>query len=408
MSALRELLDSAAHHPWYQGSNGGPCLADWPILTKSELNRRLATLRREPDGLGGIYFSRSGGTTGGKPVYVPADIAENHEQRRRLARWLAIDNIFTPRTVALNIAPMVRMYRTLEIFDEFCERCGSTVLPMAAIAEDAEIFELATLFGANTLLGMPSRLLAFARSVQDNHWSCPIEAVVFGGEPLQLGKRRFLSDVLGTKRFSGIYGSAELGTVAWQPDASGQPVYRFPKDILHIEIVEPDADGFGALVATNLIRRRFPLVRYQTGDVGRVVAEHDETVGIELRGRQKDSFLIGDDFHVLADFADLLQGFEEFQIQLGFDERLHKDVIRFCLNAGNLQPNPQERSNLIERINDRLGNREGLYITKIAFVGAEGLVRTRETHKTPAIVDFRGREECLADVGCSTGAESHS
>jgi phenylacetate-CoA ligase len=389
MSALSELLEVAARHRWYQAANGGNRLAGWPVLTKPELNRRLVTVRRESDGKGGVYYSRSGGTTSGQPVYVPADIAENHEQRRRLARRLAADGVLSPRTVALNVAPMVRMYRTLEIFSELCECCGATVLPMAAIADDREIQEHAALFAANTLLGMPSRLLAFARSVRENRWSCPVDTVIFGGEPLQAGKRRFLREVLGVKRFSGIYGSAELGVVAWQQ--SEAPVYQFPRDIVHLEIVGPDADGFGSLVATNLVRQRFPLVRYQTGDVGRVVAEGPETVSIELRGRQNDSFLIGDDFLVLADFADLFQDFAEFQIQLRFDEGLHKDVIRFCLNAGNRQPNPQEHSVLTARINDGLDNREALYATEVTFVGPEGLIRSRETLKTPAVVDLRGR-----------------
>jgi phenylacetate-CoA ligase len=391
MSALRELLGIAARHRWYQASNGGNRLADWPILTKPELNLRLAAVRRDSDERGGIYYSRSGGTTSGQPVYVPADIAENHEQRRRLARRLAADGVLSPRTVALNLCPMVRMYRTLEIFSEFCECCGATVLPMAAIAEDTEIYEHAALFAANTLLGMPSRLLAFARSVQENQRSCPVDTVVFGGEPLQPGKRRFLREVLGVKRFSGLYGSAELGVIAWQPGLSEAPVYQFPRDLVHLEIVGPDADGFGSLVATNLVRQRFPLVRYQTGDVGRVVAEGAETVSIELRGRQSDSFLIGDEFHGLADFADVFQDFAEFQIQLRFDEGLHKDVIRFCLNAGDRQPNAQERSVLTGRINDRLDNREATYATEVTFGGPEGLVRSRETLKTPAIVDLRGR-----------------
>lgn len=399
MSALKELLAVASRHPWYQTSNGGARLADWPILTKPELNARLASFRREPGAQGGIYYSRSGGTTSGQPVYVPADIAENHDQRQRLARRLAADGVLSRQTVALNVSPMVRMYRTLEIFNEFCECCGATVLPMADVASDGEIYESATLFGANTLMGLPSRLLAFVRHVQENRLSLQVDSVIFGGEPLHVGKRRFVSEVLGVKRFSGIYGSAELGIVAWQPELSAAPVYHFPKEIVHMEIVAPGADGFGSMVATNLVRRRFPLVRYQTGDVGRIVAEGAETVSIELRGRQNDSFLIGDDFHCLADFADLFQDFAEFQIQLRFDEGLHKDVIRFCLNTGDCLPIPEKQSvlpgahanRLAKVIKDRLKNREGMYATEVAFVGPDGLIRSRDIHKTPAIVDLRGR-----------------
>src|SRR5262249_13646881 len=153
--------------------------------------------------------------------------------------------------------PIVRMYRAMEIFNEFCECCGATVLPMAAIAGDDEIYEQAMLFAANTLIGMPSRLVAFGRSVQEQQLTWQGDTVVFGGEFLQPGKRRFLREVFGVKRFSGVYGSAELGVVAWHPNLPPVPVYHFPRDILHVEIVAPDADGYGSLVATNLVRRRF-------------------------------------------------------------------------------------------------------------------------------------------------------
>ena len=52
MSALRELLEIAARHRWYQAANGGNRLVDWPILTKPELNRRLAGVRRPIPGCG--------------------------------------------------------------------------------------------------------------------------------------------------------------------------------------------------------------------------------------------------------------------------------------------------------------------------------------------------------------------
>jgi phenylacetate-CoA ligase len=391
MSALNSLLNLATGHPWYHGQSGGARLADWPIVTKTDLYARVASVRLEPSGRAGVYYSRSGGTTTGQPLYFPTDVAENHEQRERLARRLAADGVLSPATMAVNICPIVRMYRAMEILNEFCERCGATVLPMAAIACDEEIYAQAQLFAANTLIGMPSRLVAFARYVQEQRLTWQVDTVVFGGEFLQPGKRRLLRDVFGVKRFSGVYGSAELGVVAWHPDLPAAPLYHFPRDILHIEIVAPDADGYGALVATNLVRRRFPIVRYNTGDAGRIVAESSEFVSVELRGRQSDSFLIGDNYHSLADFADLFQELAEFQIQIRFDESLRKDVIRFCLNAGDRLATVAERQKLTERIRDRLDGHDAMYGTEVAFVGPDGLIRSRDNLKTPAIVDRRGR-----------------
>jgi phenylacetate-CoA ligase len=391
MSTLSSLLGGAARHPWYQGNNGGGRLADWPILTKTDLYSRIAAVRQDPAWRAGVYYSRSGGTTSTRPLYFPTDVAENHEQRQRLARRLGGDGVLTPRTVAVNICPIVGMYRAMEIFNEFCECCGATVLPLAALTADADVYEQAMHFAANTLIGMPSRLVAFGRYVQEQRLTWRVDGVVFAGEFLQPGKRRFLREVFGVNRFSGVYGSAELGAVAWHPDLPEVPVYHFPRDILHVEIVAPDADGYGALVATNLVRRRFPIVRYNTGDVGRIVAEGAEAVSVELRGRQSDSFLIGDNYHTLADFADVFQEFVEFQIQIRFDEAQRKDVIRFCLHAGDRPVSEARRRALTERIHEELQDHEVMYGTEVAFVGPEGLIRSGDGLKTPAIVDRRGR-----------------
>jgi len=171
----------------------------------------------------------------------PVRRKREHEQRRRLARRLAADGVLSPTNVALNVCPMARVYRTLEIMNEFCEHAGATVLPMAAIASDEEIYEQATLFAANTLIGMPSRLLAFARTMQENRFDLAARYSRLRRRISPAGQRRFLRDVLGVKRFSGIYGSAELGIVAWHPDLPLVPLYHFPRDILHVEIVNPDA-----------------------------------------------------------------------------------------------------------------------------------------------------------------------
>src|SRR5262249_30523546 len=154
------------------------------------------------------------------------------------------------------------------------------------------------------------------------------------------------------------------------------PVYHFPRDLVHVEIVDPDADGYGALVASNLIRRRFPIVRYNTGDVGRLVAEGSDTVTIELRGRASDSFLIGDNYHALGDFGDLFQEFAEFQIQIRFDETLRKDVLRFCLVANDRIVTEDERRAITERIQGRLQGHVLMYGTEVEFVSPQELIRS--------------------------------
>jgi phenylacetate-CoA ligase len=82
-----------------------------------------------------------------------------------------------------------------------------------------------------------------------------------------------------------------------------------------VEVMSPDAEGFGELAITNGYRKRFPVFRYLVGDVGRLV-ERDGACLLELRGRNARSFLLAEQHFDLALFAPLAAGAEAFQIQL--------------------------------------------------------------------------------------------
>jgi phenylacetate-CoA ligase len=387
MSPLRTILALGQKHPWYRDQSSGSRLDDWPILTKSDLYARLARASDDPQQRLGVYYSRSGGTQSDRPLFFPVDIPENHAQREILARFLRADSVLTPQSVVLNLCPIVRMYRAMEIFNEYCERCGSTVLPMAALAEDDELLEVSRYFRAGTLIGMPTRILAFARYLRERQLSHPFETVIFGGEFLQPSKQQLIAETLQTRRFCGLYGSAELGVVAWSSDLGPLPRYRFPREVLQLEIIDPGPQGFGKIVATSLIRRRFPIIRYETGDLGKIVGEDAATVTVELGGREGDSFQIGDNYHRLADFARVLDRFSEFQVQIRYEPALKQDVIRFCLVEGKT---PADKASVETEIRGLLQAHEKMYRVEVAFVPSSDLIRKGAARKTPALVDTRG------------------
>ncbi|MBI1861343.1 MAG: hypothetical protein HYR96_10545 [Deltaproteobacteria bacterium] len=385
---MKRFLEEAGRHPWYATHRNSGDLTSWPVLKKSDLYEKMA------QGIGattsGVYYSRSGGTTGGRPFFFPVDCRENHRQRRILARELRRVGVLSPQTVAVNILPIVRMYRSMEIFNEYCERCGATVLPMAAQAEDREIADIALQLNANMLIGMPSRMVMFARFLEDSGIRLSLGSVLFGGEYLQPGKREVLGRVLGVTRFSGVYGSAELGVIAVARDLKERPTYLFPKSLVHAEILSPDSQGFGKLVVTNLIRRRFPLIRFETGDIARLASGEASSVSVELGGREGDSFLIGDNYHSLAEFKRVLQPFSEFQILLRYDGAAKRDVIRFTLVEA--QPlDERKRSVVVSELHRLLDAHEGMFAVEVVFAKGHELKRVPTSLKVPTILDERGR-----------------
>jgi phenylacetate-CoA ligase len=238
---------------------------------------------------------------------------------------------------------------------------------------------------------MPSRLLAFARWLAERGRTLAPESVLFAGELLHPRKRLLLERVLGVRRFGGVYGSAEMGAVAYQADVGEPPVYRFPRELMHVEIGRPDADGFGRLIATNLVRTRHPLLRYNTGDVGRLVGGTADEVLVELRGRDGDSFAVGPEYFHLREFAPVLDGFAQAQVVIAFDDGARKDRLTFRLVADG--PVPAERRREVTAALRRLLDADDrAYLTEVAFVPPEALLRHPGTLKVPSVVDLRERE----------------
>jgi phenylacetate-CoA ligase len=393
MRELQQIFEAARSHPFYgEALRGVARFEDCPVLEKPALYEAVRRALEDPAFRRGTYFSPSGGTTSGRPLYFPTDIRENKRQRRLLARRLKVAGLLGDTTIALNLFPGTRMYRALEIFNDYCELCGATVLPVGAQAPDEEAWAAAEQFGATLVLGMPSRLLAFARWLTERGRTLRVESVLFAGELLHPRKRRLLERAFGVSRFGGVYGSAEMGVVAYQPDVGEPPVYRFPRELIHVEVGEPDGDGFGRLIVTNLVRTRHPLLRYNTGDVGRLVTETADEVCVELRGRESDSFAVGPEYFHLREFAAVLDRFAQSQVVIAFDGAARRDRVTFRLVADEPVP-PERQQDVTASLRRLLGADDRAYLTEVAFVPPEALLRHPRTLKVPTVVDLRERED---------------
>ncbi|MDR3634031.1 MAG: hypothetical protein P4L84_09510 [Isosphaeraceae bacterium] len=392
MDPLQRIVEAAREHPFYAEGHlqGVRRFEDCPVLYKARLYRGAALALGDPDFRRSIYLSPTGGTSTGRPLYFPTDIRENQEQRARLARRLEAAGILGAASIALNLFSCGRLLRSLSIFDDFAERCGATTLPLGAAATDDEAGAAAEQFGATMVMGMPSRLTAFARWCEAQGRRFAFESVLFAGEALHLGKRRFLEHALGVRRFDAVYGSAEMGIVAYQADVTEPPVYRFPRELLHVEIGEPDGEGFGRLIVTNMVRTRHPLLRYDTGDVGRLVSEGEDELLVELRGRISDSFTIGGDYFHLREFASVLDRFAQYQITIAFDPETGADRIVFRLVA-QAPAGDVERARAAEELRALLDLDDRSVAAEAIYIRPDELVYRPGTLKVPAILDMRDR-----------------
>lgn len=127
--------------------------------------------------------------------------------------------------------------------------------------------------GADCLVGIPGQLLRLARLHPELH----PETVLLSGDYVPESVCRELRSVWGSEIFhhwgmteTGYGGGVECGAHAGSHLRHG--------DLL-LEVVEPQTgkpvpDGtYGELVLTTLVRRGMPLIRYRTGDIGRLLME---------------------------------------------------------------------------------------------------------------------------------------
>ncbi len=388
-----EIYALASGHRFYLDRlAASTCFADAPLTNKQTLYRVVEEALSDGALQKGAYWSPTGGSVSNLLLFFPTDIAENQYQRRVLGEAMIEASIFNADTIALNMFGSQMMYRSLEIFNSYCEQAGATTLPVNSACADELAFRVACKFSANTIMGLPSRVIQFARFLAREKLHLELDKYIFAGEPLPLHKREFLADTLGIKQFCGLYGSAEAGVWSYQPDGLGGDSYLFPSELMHVEIFEPNGDGFGKVVTTNLVRTRHPVLRYDSGDIGRLVHsiyKGKSVTVLELSGRCENSFMVGGDYFVLDDFFELFQHLLDYQIQLTYDEAAKMDRVRFCLVPTSVVPKSSEYEALVKAIRSIVQSNDASFITQVDFVESEALVRSPTSQKVRKVVDER-------------------
>lgn len=131
------------------------------------------------------------------------------------------------------------------------------------------------------LTSYPSTLTVLAKYIQEKGISSDLftmRSVLVGGEALSDEDRELLGNVFGCKIYR-RYSDQELG-IFGQDLADGGNYYlnwgSYYFECLKTESDEPTADGeVGRIVVTDLFNYAFPLIRYDTGDLGIMVRPLD-------------------------------------------------------------------------------------------------------------------------------------
>lgn len=158
-------------------------------------------------------------------------------------------------------------------------------------------------FGADCLVGIPSQLLRLARSREGS--ALPrgrLKSVLLTGDYVAPALREAIAGSWGCRVFE-HYGSTEIGLGGGVQCAAFGGLHVREADLV-FEVVHPDSGASlplgeaGELVVTTLTRRGMPLIRYRTGDTGRLLSGRCPCGSLlrrldKLSGRLEDVVALG-------------------------------------------------------------------------------------------------------------------
>lgn len=271
---LSELGHARADHPNLAavlGERRLECRADLealPVMTRESTRAQ----QRVP--VVGGYTSRSGGTTGAPRFSVYG----GDEWETMIARSVDLMRAAGLRRGdrVANCLTAGDLYGSFVSFDHINVRVGATSFAFAATSTPEAFVNAWREFGINVIQAMPSYLIPLLKQAREIEPALKFETLIYGGTPLTRTDRAWLADELGVTRFAAILGANDGGPIGFQCEKLAGADYHLVDDFNYVEIAGADGatvphGSVGRILITSLGKRAYPLIRYEIGDLGRLL-----------------------------------------------------------------------------------------------------------------------------------------
>lgn len=255
-------------------ADGGVALADLPLLTKDDVTAHLDQLLVRDADRDRTRIGHTGGSTG-RPLAFWYDDAKHELMRAGMMRsymgsgWRPGEKILNfwgarqdtgsngvfGAALGNSYGDFIAAERTIAAY-EYTER---------QLSDWAEFIRA---YRPVLLQGYASILTELARHVVEHRLAMPktLRGIYSTAEVLNQWQRELMERAFGTKVFN-QYGSREIPNIACECRRGRMHVFS---DMVQLEALP--ADGEDRLVVTSLTNRLMPMIRYDIGDAGRLLA----------------------------------------------------------------------------------------------------------------------------------------
>lgn len=221
------------------------------------------------------------------------------------------------------------------VLSSSCEALGCFHVEAGRL-DPSEFYDRLSDYGITVIVGDPSWIVRLSE-IAEKRGAWPVKLLLGGGENLTEEARRFVEKVWKAD-FILSYGQTEaFGAIGMETrDKAGYHLNEFHN---YFEIINPDAQGYGELVYTNLNRRVMPFVRYRSGDITRFI-EGPSPSGLpgkrieKLKGRVDEWTVTAMGNIAPWMFESVFSGIPGVgDWQIVVDKEGTKDVVRFCFES---------------------------------------------------------------------------
>jgi phenylacetate-CoA ligase len=395
--AVASLLRYAVERvPYYRDHQFPPdSLKDWPILDKQSVASAPDRFLSDEYRLRRLQTLQTSGTTG-TPLTVY--YSERCYQREMAFRWRhkAWGGVpFLSRGAYLSGHPVVPADQTHPPFwrvDYFERRllCSSYHFTPKNMPHYAAALSE---FAPDFIHGYPSSLYVLAQFITESGWSALRPRAVFTASETLLDFQRALIERAFAAPVFNWYGTSEM-TCNIVECAYGNLHCRTDYGLLELL-------GDGTMVATGLVNRAMPLIRYRAGDVGSALSGKCECgcafpLMERIEGRV-ENYIVTPDGRYIGRLDHIFKGVEHVREAQLVQKKLDELVLRI-VRANGFSPRDERMllGNAYERLGRSLSVRCEYVETiersaggKFAFVVSELSPEQREIHPTSTLSGVR-------------------
>lgn len=357
------------------------------------------------------YIFSSGGTSG-QPKFAMYTYGEFEDVKRDLSFAFKAAGL-KKGDIAANLFMAGNLWASFLIVNKVLEDIGCITLPIGGGADTDLILKYIKLFKPNVWLGIPSVIIQLAQEVEKKKLNIEIEKIFYAGEHLSPEAQKYLKKILRTKKIvSAGYASVDAGTIGYQCEYTQGVIHHLLSDSAYLEIINPVAEKIvpegssGEIVVTNLKRKLMPLIRYRTGDMGRIVKGEcrcsKDAVSFELLGRCDDFLRLGTVNLYPGKFEKIISGFKQLSplFQITGEKFKTKDIFTLKIELKEKGKDPQKieekiKKAILEKDEElREAVQKGwLYDFKVRLLNPGEIPRIARTGKIKRVLDLRqGRQ----------------